>query len=102
MLPIITIARQYGSGGHEVGERQMCIRDRDEHHILRVLAVGKALQMTLRGACRVHDALELEGGDDTVSYTHLDVYKRQAPALSASIAAEAPAPPPPMMSTSVS
>ena len=21
MLPIITIARQYGSGGHEVGER---------------------------------------------------------------------------------
>ena len=39
----------------------------DEHHILRVLAVGKALQMTLRGACRVHDALELEGRDDILA-----------------------------------
>lgn len=39
----------------------------DEHHILRVLAVGKALQMTLCGACRVHDTLELEGRDDILA-----------------------------------
>ena len=77
MLPVITIARQYGSGGHEVGEKlakrlNIPFYDKD----LISMAAGLPPEAcSLRGTCACQFVFEADGSCYPCDFYVLDEYR---------------------------